>query len=56
MNYIGFIFSFFVCFMHAIKRMSSISATLEMLYEHDEFISSINTPIKSLNPIGSKDI
>jgi hypothetical protein len=42
--------------MHATKKMSSTNATLEMLYEHDEFISSINTPIRSPSPIGSRDI
>ncbi len=33
--------------------MASISATLEMLHEENEFMSSTSTPIK-LPPIGSK--
>jgi hypothetical protein len=40
--------------MHAIKRMASTSATLEMLHEKNEFVSSINTPIK-LPSIRSKE-
>jgi hypothetical protein len=40
--------------MHATKRMASTIATLEMLHEENEFMSSTNTPI-ALPPIGSKE-
>jgi len=37
--------------MHATKRMTSISETLEMLHKHGEFMLSTNATIRS-PPIG----
>ncbi len=40
--------------MHETKRMASRSETFKMIHEDDEFMSSINVPIKP-PPIGLKE-
>jgi hypothetical protein len=41
--------------MHVVKRMASTSATIDLLYDHDKFILTINALIESF-PIGSEEV